>query len=470
MNAYFEDAEAVVRLLSGYLARKRLNPAFRWVKYTESPENDAWMLAMLDLGRVQNLAAYRSQELMTDLRAVAKGRPVYWLEDGAYAVLLSPVRKLPKMVVFPGTKRGVVRIGMRKRGELALSWASLGHVMVAGMTGVGKSVFLRSLAYQMVQDGGQIMAADIDKVTLPMFEAHPALFAPIAETEVAAGALLERALGECEHRSNLFKGMEGYPETLEEYNKAAIRLGEATLAPILVMLDEFSATVEALGGARGNFASNAAQLGWRGRKFGLRVVYAAQDFSKETVGKIRDQVKTVVAFKVRSQETARAVGVEKAYHLPADHPGMASTNLYGYVQAYYLDKALITNESGLALPNLLSEAEEELFARAWSGDRKLSRARLIEWGGMSEWTARSTLAEWANRGWVEKDGGQTNSFCVTQKIGDLLSKSPTAPTGSNWSPSTPSGSPTGSKWSPSLSKWSPSTPSGSPSEFSGREE
>jgi hypothetical protein len=442
MNNYLKDAEAAVNVLSGYLARKKLNPAWQWCKYVETPEQDVWLLLMLDLRRVQNLTAYRSSELVTDLRTVTKGRPVFWLEAGGYAVLLSPFRKLSKIAPFPGCKRNLVRIGIRKRGELALSWSSLGHVMVAGMTGVGKSVFLRSLAYQMAQDGGQILAADIDKVTLPMFEKHPALLAPIAETEAAAGALLERALGECEHRSKLYKAMDGYPETLEEYNKAAIRLGQPTLAPILVILDEFSATVEALGGARGNFASQAAQLGWRGRKFGLRVVYAAQDFSKETVGKLRDQVKTVIAFKVKSLETARAVGVEAAFRLPSDHPGLAITNLYGYVQAYYLEKALIVNEGAPALPSLLTEAEQELFARALKTDQRLSRSRLMEWGGMSEWTARATLVEWANRGWVEKDGTQDNSFCVTRKISILLSSSPTAPTLSNRPPTPPTGSPT----------------------------
>ncbi|RPH61231.1 MAG: hypothetical protein EHM81_04660 [Chloroflexi bacterium] len=443
MNSFFEDAQTVVNLLSGYLARKRLNPAFSWCKYVETPEKDAWLLVMLDLHRVQNLVAYRSQELVKDLRTVTRGRPVFWLEAGAYAVLLSPLRKLPREAPFPGSKRGLVKVGLRKRGELALSWSSLGHVMVAGMTGSGKSAFLRLLAYQMVQDGGQLLAADIDKVTLPMFERHPALFMPIAETEQAAGELVERALGECEHRSVLYKAMEGYPETLEEYNQTAIRLGLSTLPPILVILDEFSATVEALGGARGTFASNAAQLGWRGRKFGLRVVYAAQDFSKDTVGKIRDQVKTVVSFKVKSAETARAVGVEAAINLPADHPGLALTNLYGYVQTYYLDKALIVAEGGIP-QNPLTNAEQELFTRAWHSDRKLSRSRLVEWGGMSEWTARSTLVMWANRGWVEKDAGNDNSFCVTRKMGLLLSRPPTAPTGSSQSSTYPSGSPAAS--------------------------
>jgi len=446
MSAYFDDAQAVVSLISGYLAGKHLNPAFRWCKYVETPERDAWLLVMLDLGRVQNLMAYRSKELVTDLRSVVKGRPIFWLEAGAYAVLLSPLRKLPKMATFPGTKRNVVRLGVRKRGELALSWPSLGHVMVAGMTGQGKSILLRSLAYQMVQDGGLILAADIDKVTLPMFEGHSRLFAPIAETTKAAAEMLETALGECEHRSLLFKAMDDYPETLEEYNKIAIRLGQPILTPILVILDEFSATVEALGGARSNFASNAAQLGWRGRKFGLRVVYAAQDFSKDTVGKIRDQIKTVIAFKVKSPETARAVGVEGAVNLPADHPGLALTNLYGRVQTYYLDKALIVSEA--VNPDPLTEQERALFVRAWNDDRKLSRSRLCEWGGMTEWVARTTLEEWARRGWVEKDGEKTNAFCVTPKIGDLLSKSPTTPTPSNWPPTTPSDSPTGSNWSP----------------------
>ena len=61
MNAYFSDAQGVVGLISGYLAGKRLNPAFRWCKYVETPEADAWLVMMLDLEKVQNLMAYRSK-------------------------------------------------------------------------------------------------------------------------------------------------------------------------------------------------------------------------------------------------------------------------------------------------------------------------------------------------------------------------------------------------------------------------
>jgi DNA segregation ATPase FtsK/SpoIIIE-like protein len=53
-----------------------------------------------------------------------------------------------------------------------------------------------------------------------------------------------------------------------------------------VVLDEYNAAVLAAGGAKGPLATAVAELGWRGRKFGVHVIFAAQDFSKAVVGRI----------------------------------------------------------------------------------------------------------------------------------------------------------------------------------------
>ena len=95
-----------------------------------------------------------------------------------------------------------------------------------------------------------------------------------------------------------------------------------------------------LGGPKSSFANRVAELGWRGRKFGIHLVFAAQDFTKQVVGRVRDQVSAVVCFRVRSLEAARAMGCPEAVRIPESRPGLACTDRWGLVQTFYLDKRM----------------------------------------------------------------------------------------------------------------------------------
>jgi len=103
-----------------------------------------------------------------------------------------------------------VLLGVNHAGEsVNQPWSKLGHLLVAGKTGSGKSVFLRSLAYQALAEGTQLLLVDLDGATFPMLANHPALLAPIATTPQAAQEAVERALGECDHRAALYMQMDG---------------------------------------------------------------------------------------------------------------------------------------------------------------------------------------------------------------------------------------------------------------------
>ena len=240
----------------------------------------------------------------------------------------------------------------------------------------------------------------------------------------------ERALGECDHRAALYLQMDGYPENLEEFNRLSVRQGGEPLPRLLVVLDEFSALVTTLGGPKSSFANQVAELGWRGRKFGIHLVFAAQDFTKQVVGRVRDQVSAVVCFRVRSPEAARAVGCPEAVRIPESRPGLACTDRWGLVQTFYLDKRLF----GQSKPqDVLNTQEQELAQRAMhEAGGKMSIPLLVSWD-LTERSARSLVESWELRGWLRQDPARQNARCITPKLVDILSNGQSRQTASSLS-------------------------------------
>ena len=429
---YQLQAQAVARRLPQVLQRRGLEAPFGEFLLT-SVQGMVLLFAILDLPQIRRLEAYTTPELLHHLSTDLQGLPVFLSNSNGlrYAIPLSPLPRLPKLVPFPGVERGYALLGVNQAGEtISQPWQKLGHLLVAGKTGSGKSVLLRSLVFQALAEGAQLLLVDLDGATFPMLADHPALLEPIASTPQAAQDRVARALGECDHRAALYLQMDGYPESLEEFNRLSVRQGGEPLPRLLVVLDEFSALVMTFGGPRSSFANQVAELGWRGRKFGIHLVFAAQDFTKQVVGRVRDQVGAVVCFRVRSPEAARAVGCPEAVRIPESRPGLACTDRWGLVQAFYLDKGWL----GQGKPqDVLNTQEQELAQRSLNeASGKMSIPLLVSWD-LTERSARSLVESWELRGWLRQDPARQNARCITPKLVDILSNGQSRQTASSLS-------------------------------------
>jgi len=414
------EAEMIAQRIPATLHRRGLRPVFSdWVLTRHA--GLVWLFGVLDLQRVEKLEQYTGDSLLHHLSTDIGGRPVYLSNTSGlrYAVLLSPPPTLPRQIAFPGLKRGRVRLGRSYTGaNISVTWERLEHVLVAGKTGAGKSTFLRLLAYQGLSAGMRLILADRNGTTFPMLADHPALLAPIAHTPAEVVQAVELALGECDHRAARYRQMPGYPEKLSEYNAIAVREGVDPLPRLLVILDEFNATVLEAGGAQGPLATAAADLGWRGRQFGANVILAAQDFIKALVGRVRDQLGGVVCFRVKNAAAARNVGCEDAVKIPAQRPGLAVTDRWGPMQTYFLDKQVLI-DVGESRSSPLQEDEQRVARLAIDQGGKITQGDLKRWGlGTGE--ARRLLDDWKLRGWVEKDTERHNAHYVTEKLTELI--------------------------------------------------
>jgi hypothetical protein len=426
-------AQSIARQLIAALERRKLQAAFKGF-YITRLVGMAMLIAELDTAKLGDHRPYVSADLLHQLSTDLGGKQVYLGNHSGirYVVLLSPLPKLPRKVDLPlDVPRGKLAIGVRFTGQpVLLEWETFLHLAVLGNTGSGKSVFLQSLVSQAIRDDMRVMVSDIDQTTFGRLEGHPNLAAPIAATPQDALNLVEQALAECDRRAELFKSMPERPQKLSEYNALAVRQAREPLPRMLVVLDEASAVLTALGGSKGAMGQALATLGWRGRKFGIHFVFAAQEFTKDIVGPIREQVGLTLCFRVRNAQMAARMGCKGAERIPENRPGLAISNRHGPIQTYYVDVSALGGVKQPVLP-ALNEMERSLFVRALDEGGRLSRARVMEWGGLTEWQARKALEAWALRGWAIKDPKTDNSFVVTEKMRALLSNHPTAPTASS---------------------------------------
>jgi hypothetical protein len=430
---YFLEAEQIAQRLPAFFECRNLKPLFTNL-FLFQDLGMTILIAVLDTNRIGDHSQYIQDDLLHQLKTELGGRSVYLSNSTGirYVILLTALPKLPRSIELPNdVPHGMVSLGMRFNGQIiTLPWSKLGHLLIVGMTGSGKSSQLRSIAIQAIRNGIKLLLADIDQTTFAMLDGHENLFAPIATTPQDALQLIMKALAECVRRAALYKSMPGFPENMDEYNTLAIKAGKETLTRILVMLDESSSVFKAMGGGSGELAGKLAELGWRGRKFGIHFIFGAQEFTKDLVGAVREQVNMSIAFRVKptSAQMAKAIGCTNAHHIPADRPGFAIVDRFGPMQSYFVPKRLLLS-AGSSNQETLPELERNLFSRAMkTADGKLTLGNIAEWGGVSQHQARKLQTTWAVHGWIAKDATRDNSFCITAKTRDLLSNRQTTQT------------------------------------------
>lgn len=415
IQQYVQRAEAIGRMVPLVLKQRGLDSmAITHGMLTQTAAGDAWLFLVLDVTRLTRLEAYTSPDLVHQLRTVLRGLPVVISNSTGlrYAVLLSKPRKLPKRTDFPGIQDGQALIGVRPGMDtLSQSWADLGHLLVAGISGSGKSVFLRLLAYQALAEGMQLLISDLDGTTFPMLADHPQLMTPIADSPAMAEQIVRQALEECVNRKVRYAEIKA--ENIDEYNQRMAAEGGKLLPHVMVILDEYGASVSAAGGPDGDLSRMTAELAWRGRKFGIHLVLAAQDISKAVIGKVRDHVKPI-AFRLSSYQVARALGCQAAVRIPANRPGLAVTP-WGLVQTYYLER-----DAFAMIPSAgLDDKSRELAKRLLEQGGKATLDQL-EAAGLGQREARRLLASWEARGWVQADPAKQNGRYITPALADKL--------------------------------------------------
>jgi DNA segregation ATPase FtsK/SpoIIIE, S-DNA-T family len=193
--------------------------------------------------------------------------------------------------------------------------ARMPHLLVAGATGTGKTIFLNSLIlsllYKNSPDTLRLILADPKRVEFSAYKDLPHLLTPVIfDPQKTVNALKWLTL-EMEKRFDILSS--NGSRNIGAYNQKVLKQGEKVLPYIVLIIDELADLMAAKGR---EIEVGIVRLAQMARAVGIHLVVATQRPSVEVItGLIKANITSRVTFQVASQVDSRTVldtaGAEK---------------------------------------------------------------------------------------------------------------------------------------------------------------
>jgi S-DNA-T family DNA segregation ATPase FtsK/SpoIIIE len=195
-----------------------------------------------------------------------------------------------------------------------MAWdiSKMPHMLIAGSTGSGKSVFihslLSSLLFRATPQEVKFIVIDPKAVELKEYEDIPHLLAPVVTDMDKTASVFMWAVDEMEKRYKLFE--QARAKNIDDYNEKS---GIQVMPYIVIVVDEFG-DIMIRDPARTE--QNVIRLAQKGRAAGVHLILATQRPSADAItGLIRANITCRVAFRVQNQVESRVIigmsGAEK---------------------------------------------------------------------------------------------------------------------------------------------------------------
>lgn len=173
------------------------------------------------------------------------------------------------------------------------------HMLVAGTSGSGKSVFLHSfilsLMMRQTPDEVKFLIVDPKQVEFNYYRDCPHLYCPIITEPLEARVALNKMIKEMENRYTLLA--EGCFTDLKQYNESMKEEGKDILPYIVIIIDEYNDLVSALA----DIEKPIIRLAQKARSAGIHICIATQRPSADVVtGTLKANLAVKVALMVSS--------------------------------------------------------------------------------------------------------------------------------------------------------------------------
>jgi hypothetical protein len=405
-----------------------------WAEYHLDAER-LWHFSVVDLVKPSVLA---------QLAAVTK-KPVRSFDNGglAYVVELQPKPKvrLPDRIMLDLAQRPdgdlLVPIGVGSDGAMWRGLADIGHTLIVGTTGSGKSTWLHSALASLLTtcDTDCLCLALIDpkRSEFTAWAGVPHLMADIANTEAHADKLLADLVTEIDRRGDMLAG--AFCRDIGAYNRKATE----PLPYILCVIDECLDLVLASG--KSDLAGYLKTLAIRGRSAGV-ILWAATQHAAAIAGMprvVNVNLSSRLVFRVADPSAALAAGCPGAETLPRDKPGRMLANLDGkpqVLQGFYLsdeDLEKITRALCVSVPGAgKSMTQQQTITKAQAELVRVSLDKLCGAFIVNKlakiapgWTSHKVkvLAQsWARLGLLTPPKNATDPRRVTPELAQMASE------------------------------------------------
>jgi DNA segregation ATPase FtsK/SpoIIIE, S-DNA-T family len=197
--------------------------------------------------------------------------------------------------------------------------ASMPHLLIAGSTGTGKSVFINSLLmsilYKATPDDVKIVLVDPKRLELNLYEGIPHLIAPVVTDPKIASNVLRNATREMENRLKLLaqkgvRNIEQYNRTFQKTQSLSLfeNVEESEHKPLpylVIIIDELADLMMV---DTNNVEESITRLAQMARAVGIHLILATQRPSVDVItGLIKANFPARISFRVASKVDSRTI-------------------------------------------------------------------------------------------------------------------------------------------------------------------
>lgn len=325
-----EKSQKLVETLEVYGVKTRITGIFRGPSVTRYELQPA---AGVKVSKILNLAddiALNLAALSIRIEAPVPGKPCVGIEvpnDTRDPVSLRELidsdeyRKAQGKLTFA--------VGKDIEGKIVVgNIAKMPHLLVAGTTGSGKSVFTNSIIlsvlYHASPEEVKLILIDPKMVEFKLYDRIPHLLIPVVTDPLKAAGALGWAVNEMSKRykqfeANNVKNLEEFNDMVAKERSKPVDMQDAVIAKmkpmtqILIVIDEFADLMMAAGS---EVEDSVIRLGQLARAAGIHMVIATQSPRKDVItGLIKSNIPSRVSLSVSSNIDSRVImdqgGAEK---------------------------------------------------------------------------------------------------------------------------------------------------------------
>ncbi len=214
-------------------------------------------------------------------------------------------------------------VGKDIAGRIVVSDISkMPHLLIAGATGSGKSVFINTLVMSIIYNADpsdvKMLMIDPKVVELSVYNGIPHLYIPVVTDPKKAAGALNWGVAEMTRRYQMFaevgvRNLAGYNAKAESLREAGLADAPKKMPQIVIIVDELADLMMVSGNEVEDAICRLAQLA---RACGIHLVIATQRPSVDVItGLIKANIPSRIAFSVSSGTDSRTIldmnGAEK---------------------------------------------------------------------------------------------------------------------------------------------------------------